>query len=121
GTSTQFAAPNGKASGECTFTSPGLYPVRITVRDDDGDSDSKAATGQVIVYDPSGQFVTGGGWIMSPTGAYSISTTMTGKLSFNLAARYQPGASTPTGSVDVKLNVGKVDFHSMSLDWMVIA
>lgn len=120
GTPTQFAAPNGKASGECTFTVPGLYAVRVTVRDDDGDSDSKVATGQVIVYDPSGEFLTGGGWVMSPTGAYSISTTMTGKLSFNLAARYESGA-TPTGSVDVKLNVGKVDFHSTSLDWLVIA
>lgn len=121
GSTTESAAPNGQAVGECTFTTPGFYVVRLTVRDDDGDSDSKVATGQVIVYDPSGDFLTGGGWVMSPIGAYSISTTMTGKLSFNLAARYESGLRTPTGSVDVKLNVGKLDFQSTSLDWMVVA
>src|SRR4029078_7958745 len=35
GVTTQFSAPNGNAAGVCTFTTPGVYSVRVTVRDDD--------------------------------------------------------------------------------------
>src|SRR5207244_829596 len=42
-------APNGTAGGTCTFTSPGVYAVQLTVRDEDGGSDTRLAGGQVVV------------------------------------------------------------------------
>ena len=34
-------------------------------------------------------------------------------------ARYEPGSSIPTGKAELKLNVGKLEFRSTSLDWLV--
>jgi probable HAF family extracellular repeat protein len=51
------------------YTVPGIYPIDLTVTDNDGDS-GHAAFEFVVVYDPSAGFVTGGGWIDSPAGAY---------------------------------------------------
>jgi hypothetical protein len=36
----------------------------------------------LAVYDPSAGFATGGGWIMSPPGAYAADPTLTGRANF---------------------------------------
>lgn len=115
-------APNGIASGSCTFAEAGVYVIRITIRDDDGGMDTKVASGKVVVFDPRGAWVTGGGWVGSPEEAYAVAMTITGKLSFNIAARYASAASTsPTGSVELKLNTAKAEFRSTALEWLVVA
>jgi len=121
GFTAQSYAPDGKASGECSFSSPGVYSIQLTVRDDDGGSDTRLASGQVVVYDATAGWVTGGGWIASPIGANAIAPTTTGKLTFGFVARYQSGSSVPTGNAEFKLNVGKFDFRSTSFDWMVVS
>ena len=50
------------------------------------------------VYDPGAGFVTGGGWINSPTGAYTPNPSLTGKANFGFVSRYQDGANTPSGN-----------------------
>jgi hypothetical protein len=120
GFTAQSFAPDGTASGECSFSSPGVYSIQLTVRDDDGDSDTKLASGQVVVYDVAAGWVTGGGWIPSPVGANALAPTTTGRLTFGFVARYQSGSSVPTGNAEFKLNVGKLDFRSSSFDWMVV-
>jgi hypothetical protein len=112
-------APDGTASGVCSFSSPGVYQIGLTVRDDDGGSDTKLASGQVVVYDAAGGWVTGGGWVASPAGASAAARSATGKLTFTLVARYLTGSSVPSGSAEVKLNVAGLDFRSTSLDWLV--
>lgn len=114
----QFDAPNGIAGGTCTFTSPGVYAVWLTVRDEDGGNDTRRASGQVVVYDASTGWVTGGGWIVSPAGAFAAAPALTGKLTFGFAARNH-GATTPDGNAEFKLNLGKLDFRSTALDWLV--
>ena len=121
GVTVQSDAPNGSAKRTCTFESAGVYTVQLTVRDDDGDSDTKKASGQIVVVDPSAGWVTGGGWINSPLGAYAASTTSSGKLAFEFAARYQASGTTPTGTVYLKLNVGKLELRSTSLDWLAVS
>jgi hypothetical protein len=46
------------------FDLPGIYDATLTVTDPYGLTDS--CTAQVVVYDPSGGFVTGGGWFNQP-------------------------------------------------------
>jgi hypothetical protein len=120
GVTAQSNAPNGTAGGACLFTAPGVYTIQLTVRDDDGGSDTRLANGQVVVYDASAGWVTGGGWIASPTGAYAATPAVTGKLTFGFVARYQ-SSTTPGGNAEFKLNLGKFDFRSSVLDWLVVA
>jgi len=112
-------APNGTVDGTCLFTTPGVYIIQLTVRDDGGGSDTRFATGQAVVYDASAGWVTGGGWIASPVGAYAAAPALTGKLTFGFVARYQSSA-TPGGNAELKLNLGKLSFRSSSLDWLVV-
>ena len=114
-------ATSETVGGTCAFTSAGVYSIRLTVRDDDGASDTELAAGYVVVYDPSGGPVTGGGWIASPASAYAAAPTTGGKLTFALLVRYQAGATVPSGSADFKLNVAKLEFRSTAFDWMTVA
>ena len=68
--------PSGSASGSHTYAQAGVYRVSVTVTDKDGGSDS-AFYEYVVVYDPSAGFVTGGGWIVSPAGAYAADAALT--------------------------------------------
>jgi hypothetical protein len=75
----------------------------------------------VVVYDPSGGFVTGGGWIDSPAGAYSADPTLTGKANFGFVARYKKGAVVPDGNTEFQFKAGELAFKSTSYQWLVIA
>jgi hypothetical protein len=121
GVMVQSDAPNGSATGSCTFDNPGMYRVQLTIRDDDGDSDTKQASANVVVVDPNGGWITGGGWINSPVGAYPTASTAAGKLTFDFVARYQGSSETPIGSATIKLNSAKLDFRSTSFDWLMVS
>jgi PKD repeat protein len=117
----QSSAPNGNAGGVCTFSAAGVYAVHVTVQDDDGGSDTRAATGQVVIYDPAAGWVTGGGWIASPEGALAAAPNVTGKLTFGFVARYQrETATSPNGNAEFKLQIARMDFRSTSLEWLVV-
>jgi hypothetical protein len=75
----------------------------------------------VVVYDPSGGFVTGGGWITSPAGAYAPAPTATGKATFGFVAKYKPGANKPDGNTEFSFKAAGFDFRSTSYDWLVVA
>jgi len=58
---------------DSTFTAyeqVGITEVTLVVDDENGGTSSDTA--MVVVYDPDGGFVTGGGWIDSPQGAYML-------------------------------------------------
>ena len=75
----------------------------------------------IAVYDPTAGFVTGGGWIDSPLGAYRDDPTLTGKANFGFVSKYKKGQSTPTGNTEFKFKAGDLNFHSSEYDWLVIA
>ncbi|MGD2178946.1 MAG: hypothetical protein PVG71_14125, partial [Anaerolineae bacterium] len=75
----------------------------------------------VVAYDPDGGFVTGGGWIDSPPGAYTADESLTGKASFGFVSKYKRGAQVPTGVTQFQFQVADLNFHSESYDWLVIA
>lgn len=100
------------------YTSAGVWTIKVTVKDDDGGQDS--ATISVVVYDPSAGFVTGGGWIMSPAGAYRGNTALTGKANFGFVSKYLKGAQVPTGQTEFQFQVAGLNFHSTSYEWLVV-
>ena len=75
----------------------------------------------LAVYDPDGGFVTGGGWINSPEGAYAADPMLTGKASFGFVSKYKKCQATPTGNTKFQFRAGDLNFHSSSYDWLVIA
>jgi len=108
----------------CAYTVPGVYAITATVNDDDGQQ--SATFEYVVVYDPNGGFVTGGGWVNSPAGACSWSGCATdgstaGKASFGFVAKYQRGASVPSGDTEFQFKAGNLNFGSTSYQWLVVS
>ncbi|MBW7884169.1 MAG: PKD domain-containing protein, partial [Caldilineaceae bacterium] len=103
-----------------TYTTPGIYTVALAVADDDGGVGT-AQYQYIVVYAPDGGFVTGGGWINSPAGAYVAAPTLTGKATFGFVAKYRPGAKVPTGNAEFHFKAGDLSFHSNTLEWLVVA
>ena len=104
-----------------TYAMPGVYPVTVRVTDKDGGTGSSTTTEFIVIYDPSGGFVTGGGWIDSPAGAYKLDENLSGKASFGFVAKYKKGANVPDGSTEFQFKAGDLNFHSGSYDWLVVA
>jgi hypothetical protein len=73
------------------------------------------------VYDPDGGFVTGGGWITSPPGAYAPDPSLTGKAHFAFVSKYQKGAGVPTGNTQFQFQTANLDFKSTAYEWLVVA
>lgn len=97
----------------------GVYSVKVAVTDDDGGVGS--ATVMVVVYDPAAGFVTGGGWIISPAGAYAADATLQGKAHFAFVSKYQKGNTVPTGETNFRFEAGSFRFDSIRYEWMVIS
>jgi PKD repeat protein len=116
---------SGSMSASVTFAQAGVYTITASVTDDDGGTGVRSSAVDVpafvVVYDPTGSFVTGGGWISSPAGAYAAEPTFTGKASFGFVAKYKPGASTPSGNTEFQFKAGDLSFKSTSYDWLVVA
>ena len=118
GTVTEFGG-SGSVTDPYTFNTPGVYQVYLRVYDDDLGWGS--AYSLVVIYDPEGGFVTGGGWFDSPYGALKEDPTITGKATFGFVAKYPSGASEPDGNTEFQFKAGNLNFHSTSYDWLVIA
>src|SRR4029079_9966473 len=74
----------------------------------------------IVVYDPNGGFVTGGGWIDSPSGAYTLNPSLVGRASFGFVSKYLAGASSPTGNAEFQFRLANFNFKSTSYDWLVV-
>ncbi|HEY3003568.1 MAG TPA: VWA domain-containing protein [Kribbellaceae bacterium] len=120
GTTTPVPSVTSPVSGTHQYTSAGIFDISVTVTDDDGGSDT-ATCGFVVVYDPDGGFVTGGGWIDSPAGAMPADPSATGRANFGFVSKYKNGASVPTGSTEFQFKAGNLNFHSEDYQWLVVA
>jgi hypothetical protein len=114
------------ADGSCTAT---LYPteaavhyIKVTIKDDDyGEGFDQV---MIVVYDPTAGFVTGGGWIPSPWGAYLANPELTGKATFGFVAKYifKKDKTTPeaAGNTDFVFHAADFNFHSSTYDWLLV-
>jgi hypothetical protein len=116
-----WSANGGTVTGNIYTASsvPGIYDVQLIVND--GQVDSQPDTTIVVVYDPSGGFVTGGGWIDSPAGAYKADESLSGKATFGFVAKYKKGATVPDGNTEFQFKAGDLNFKSTSYEWLVVA
>jgi hypothetical protein len=104
-----------------TYGEAGVYSVTLTVTDKDGGSDTATTSEFIVIFDPDGGFVTGGGWINSPEGAYTPNPGLVGKATFGFVSKYKKGAEMPVGNTEFQFHAGDLNFHSDSYQWLVIA
>src|SRR5206468_5667480 len=102
------------------FPTAGVYEVCVRGKDAANNVGLEDCT-YVAVYDPTAGFVTGGGWIMSPTGAYGANPMLTGKANFGFVSKYKAGATIPTGETEFDFSVASFNFHSEAYQWLVVS
>jgi hypothetical protein len=102
------------------YATSNVYPVDILVTDDDTGS-ATSSYQYAVVYDARNGFVTGGGWINSPPGAYAANGTLAGKANFGFVSKYQKGADVPTGNTEFQFQTANFNFKSTEYEWLVIA
>lgn len=116
---------SGTVSATYTFAAAGVYQVELDVTDDDGGLGSATRVSgndaYIVVYDPGAGFVTGGGWINSPAGAYRADMSLAGRANFGFVSRYQKGANVPSGETEFNFQVAGLKFHSDAYQWLVVA
>jgi len=111
---------SGSASGTHAYASSGVYTVTLSVTDKDGAA-QQSVFEFVVVFDVEAGFVTGGGWINSPPGAYAAARGLVGKATFGFISKYKKGATTPSGNTEFNFNIGNLHFRSTSYDWLVVS
>lgn len=114
----------GSVSASHTYTAPGVYTLSVSVSDGHLAGTRSSIDDQpayVVVYDPNGGFVTGGGWINSPAGAYPLNATLSGKATFGFVSKYHNGAAAPSGNTEFQFHAGNFNFSSTSYQWLVVA
>jgi len=98
----------------------GVYTVWLRAADPNGNQ-GMAEPFYLVVYDPAGGFVTGGGWFTSPTGAYVPEPAATGKAHFGFVSKYVKGKTLPVGTTEFQFQAVGLNFHSESYEWLVVA
>jgi len=105
-----------------TPSAVGVYNVNAKITDPNyiGPDDNEL----FVIYDASGGFVTGGGWINSPLGACqqtTICNDAVGKANFGFVSKYEKGATIPTGSTEFQFQAGNLNFKSTSYQWLTVS
>jgi hypothetical protein len=120
GSSSSVAGQNGSAQASHVYGAPGVYTVGVQVSDP-GNGTATRSLQYIVVYNPDGGFVIGGGWILSPPGSYLLEPQLTGKASFGFVAKYQKGVSIPEGNTEFQFKTGNLNFQSTAYQWLVVA
>jgi alpha-tubulin suppressor-like RCC1 family protein len=110
----------GTVTGSHLYTTPGVFTITLSVTDDFGNTGIKKHC-YLVVFDPDGGFVTGGGWIHSPLGAFTADPYLAGKANFGFVSKYKKDSNILTGVTDFNFKVARFNFHSTSYAWLVVA
>jgi hypothetical protein len=89
---------SGSIAGSHLYAAAGVYPLKLTVTDKDTGS-AQLIFEYIVVHEATGNnesATTGGGWIMSPAGAYPSNASLTGRANYGFVAKGRRNA-VPTG------------------------
>ncbi len=111
------AAVDGLVAAEHMYEEPGVYEVLVTVTDA-GDLSDTAAFRYVVIYDPSGGFSTGGGWLRPDEVSEYPGIDPADQVNFGFNVKYQANSSQPQGNLNVQL--GDLHLKSDAMSWLVI-
>ncbi|HEU4712509.1 MAG TPA: M36 family metallopeptidase [Pyrinomonadaceae bacterium] len=115
----------GTVNGAYSFATPGVYKVKMKVTNNQGVTTSVDMQNDVeaivVIYDPSGGYTVGGGWVTSPPGAYVADPSLTGKVSFGFTSKYFKNATNPKGETQFSFKLGELEFNAVNFDYLVIA
>jgi PKD repeat protein len=111
---------SGSVSASHIYTTPGVYSITLAITDSRGGTDTSFSE-YIIVYDPEGEFVTGGGWIWSSQGAYIENIELEGIANFGFVSKYKKGATVPIGQTEFQFKLADLNFHSTSYEWLVVS
>jgi probable HAF family extracellular repeat protein len=100
----------GSASGNHTYTTPGIYTVTANLVDLAGNS--AAVSREIIAYDPSRGVVGGNGWFMSPRGANRQERSQAGDAKFSFVLPSRASAKATSTKALLQFNVGTLSFRS---------
>jgi hypothetical protein len=100
------------------FAEAGVYNVNVIAMDDAGN----AATGSVVVviYDPAGGAVFGGGRINPTADAYKQRMVPADHADFGFVIRYSKDRRIPVGNSTLQFHTADLAFHSDSVKWVVV-
>ena len=98
-------------------TPPGIYDFQACAF---GDGVVLACQDVRIVVAPPEGSVTGGGWIVSPEGAFKPDLSATGKATFGFVSKYKKGQTVPEGSTEFQFHTAGLNFHSNTYDWLIV-
>ncbi len=101
-----------------TYATPGVYTVSVTLTDACGAVSETFNYQYIVIYDPSGGFVTGGGWFWSEACAIKDGSGATGKANFGFVAKYKKGSTVPDGNTEFQFKAGAINFHSTAYEDM---
>lgn len=110
---------SGAVDGSHVYSSPGVYPVSVTITDNQNATD-QAVYNYGVVFEAGAGFVTGGGWIDSPAGAYIRDETLAGKANFGFVAKYDRKTGLPEGHTEFMFKASGLNFRSSSYQWLVV-
>ncbi len=105
------SAGNGSVTGSHAYAAAGTYTVSITIVDDDTGTVTGTATARIVVFDGGNGFVTGGGWITSPSGAYTPNDPsdpdLVGRANYGFVIKKDASDPVPTGNTEFQLRLAQ--------------
>jgi PKD domain len=102
-----------------SFPNTGVYTINVCVKDSLGANGCSSVW--IVVYDPNGGFITGGGFVNVGAGSYTADPTLSGRANFGFNSQYKKGSTVPTGETEFNFQVGNFNFHSESYNWLVVS
>ncbi|GAA4455126.1 hypothetical protein GCM10023189_22590 [Nibrella saemangeumensis] len=117
GATTGGVLTNNTLVTEYTYAGQGVFSPTLVITS--ACSQTVAATHQyVVIYNPDGGFVTGGGWIQSSAGAYKEDLALAGRATFGFVAKYKRGSTVPDGNTEFQFKAGNLNFKSIAYEDM---
>ncbi len=131
---------SGVLNATHVYQESGIYTITVEATDAFGNT-SAPEEKTVVVYNPAGGFITGGGWFISIPDAVKGFPEESGsgikkskqaknfhqvshseqKAHFSFAVKYQKGKTIPAGNVQFHLEECDFKFSGTTIDWMIIS